>query len=778
MPVTPPGVGTIRAGSKPMSGRWRWGSRWRAALLAAAMAAGVVALGPPTAQAGATAGTVGEVRLSSDAAGELTISWDPPASAPSDYRVMWAEASLDYLSWKADNEATRGNSYPEGSAASLTLTGLTEGAEYKVRVRSRYSSGGPHGPWSGPWTDEATQQVRSGTPAADPALDKRGDPQRDTRDAQIDPPLIISDGEDDENLQSAEQGSNPTVTLVSNFLIPGTSSEATFTQTGDMNTSDFVDQSFTTGGSSGNVHLLTRVTLLLKVFNALSSDEIGVAVYTDAGGAPGRSLYAFPPQFVDSAIAVQTGFVGEVPLEANTKYWLRMTDRSTTGEISTVPGGAVDSDGLSDWSLGQNYYITRAGQPRVAAANGHALKVRLQGKVLDSSTVEPFGGDFGFDASTRGRLGLGEVSSGVLSDPEDRFGASGTRERVGDLFRLEGVVPGRSYRVRAWFGSSRDDAATSQRGGSISLMFARSGSSDIGSLSPHEDDLLDDGRATFTFGARRGTDYWVSLVAPAFSPTAAFVSTPSYSYYGPYELELVDLGPTQRRICPGTGTSSGGCTPSYTPGFGIKAANVCHNNRCGADPRLEHLFTSTVTPTETVTMSVGNDPTSKNLVQAARFFVGTSNQIGATKFKLDRIEAFVHALSGGSMPHAAIYSDSGSSPHEKLFDLESPPAFGRHLDQFLAPADAEHLNHNNFFWVVFSESGTNSAAHFKLWATISDSQDDDSHNANAFTIKRPGKTKDEDASSPAWANMTNTVGGTTSNATLQITVYGTPLTTD
>ena len=154
-PVTPPRVGTIRTGSKPMSGRCRWGSRWRAALLAAVMAAGVVALGPPTTQAGATAGTVGEVRLSSDAAGELTISWDPPASTPSDYRVMWAEASQDYLSWKADNEATRGNSYPEGSAASLTLTGLTEGVEYKVRVRSRYRSGGPHGPWSGPWTDES-----------------------------------------------------------------------------------------------------------------------------------------------------------------------------------------------------------------------------------------------------------------------------------------------------------------------------------------------------------------------------------------------------------------------------------------------------------------------------------------------------------------------------------------------------------------------------------------------------------------------------------------------
>ena len=171
---------------------------------------------------------------------------------------------------------------------------------------------------------------------------------------------------------------------------------------------------------------------------------------------------------------------------------------------------------------------------------------------------------------------------------------------------------------------------------------------------------------------------------PRSARPTAFVSTPSYSYYGPYELELVDLGPTQRRICPGTGTSSGGCTPSYTAGHGIKAANVCHNKRCEVDPRLQHLFTSTVTPTETVEVSVGNDPASKNLVQAARFTVGTSSQVGAAKFRLGRIEAFIHDTAGASMPHAAIYSSvtvfgmgNVRTPNQKLFDLESPPTFGR-----------------------------------------------------------------------------------------------------
>ena len=395
-------------------GRWRGfgarrrvGSRWLALMVAAALAAGVVALDAGVGGAGSVDGEVASVRLSSGAPGELTISWDPPASTPSDYRVMWAEETQDYLSWKADNEATRGNSYPEGSAASLTLTGLTEGAEYKVRMRSRYSSGGPHGPWSGPWTDEKTQQVSSGTPAADPALDKRGDPQRDTRDPQIDPPLIINDDEDDENLQSAEQGSSPVVTFLSNHLVPGTAGEVGF-----VNSDSLLEQSFTTGGSSRNVHLLTSVTLTLKIVVAGQAAEFGVAVYTDAGGVPGSSLYAFPPRTVDSLGAVETTFVGEVPLEPHTKYWLRVNSAAAKGAVATLSGGAVHSDGLSDWSLGQNYYyIIAAGQPRMAESE--ALKVRLRGQVLEPVAVEPVGGDFGFDASTLGRLELGTCVVGV-----------------------------------------------------------------------------------------------------------------------------------------------------------------------------------------------------------------------------------------------------------------------------------------------------------------------------------------------------------------------------
>ena len=116
-------------------------------------------------------GAVPNVRLSSASPGELTISWDAPDPAPSDYRVIWAEQGLDFLSYKNSNEANRGNEYPSGEKRSITLTGLTKGETFKVMARARYTSGGRNnGPWSGPWTDTVTAQVQDDPPAAPTGL--------------------------------------------------------------------------------------------------------------------------------------------------------------------------------------------------------------------------------------------------------------------------------------------------------------------------------------------------------------------------------------------------------------------------------------------------------------------------------------------------------------------------------------------------------------------------------------------------------------------------------
>ena len=69
----------------------------------------------------------------------------------------------------------------------------------------------------------------------------------------------------------------------------------------------------------------------------------------------------------------------------------------------------------------------------------------------------------------------------------------------------------------------------------IGLQFSRSGI-ELASLSPHNDNLLDDGRASFVFPAFANEEYYVDLVAPAFRPPHwAF---PAHIYFGPYMLEI------------------------------------------------------------------------------------------------------------------------------------------------------------------------------------------------------------------------------------------------
>ena len=129
------------------------------AVIAALLLGGLVAL------AQSDRGAVPNLRLSSASPGELTISWDAPDPAPSDYRVIWAKQDLDFLSYSAANEANRGNEYPGGAETTITLTGLTKGATFKVKARTRYTSGGDNnGPWSGPWTATATARVQEDPP--------------------------------------------------------------------------------------------------------------------------------------------------------------------------------------------------------------------------------------------------------------------------------------------------------------------------------------------------------------------------------------------------------------------------------------------------------------------------------------------------------------------------------------------------------------------------------------------------------------------------------------
>ena len=118
-------------------------------VLAVATFLGVFAV----AQAQAADGTMTGVTLASGSPGTLVVSWNAPSPAPTDYRLRWAPVGSDYLSWKDDNETDRGNAYPAAAATSLTLSGLSEGTEFRCRrgpaitkVNTRTAPGAGRGP--------------------------------------------------------------------------------------------------------------------------------------------------------------------------------------------------------------------------------------------------------------------------------------------------------------------------------------------------------------------------------------------------------------------------------------------------------------------------------------------------------------------------------------------------------------------------------------------------------------------------------------------------------
>jgi hypothetical protein len=75
--------------------------------------------------------TILSIGTTSLADSELSVLWFAPSQAPTDYQVNWAKAAAEYPALDGSVGVIT------QTATSLTLTGLDEGVEYKVRVRTR-----------------------------------------------------------------------------------------------------------------------------------------------------------------------------------------------------------------------------------------------------------------------------------------------------------------------------------------------------------------------------------------------------------------------------------------------------------------------------------------------------------------------------------------------------------------------------------------------------------------------------------------------------------------
>ena len=146
------------------------------AVLAAVIA--TLALGSFTAQAQEPAGSINNQLVSSPDPGQLVVTWSAPTETPTDYRVRWAPANQDYLSYSVENTSERGSAYPE--ATTLTVDNLPTGTEYKVQVRARYYQGQHQdNPWSSPWSEEATVTISSPPPPPTTTPDPTSEPTQE-----------------------------------------------------------------------------------------------------------------------------------------------------------------------------------------------------------------------------------------------------------------------------------------------------------------------------------------------------------------------------------------------------------------------------------------------------------------------------------------------------------------------------------------------------------------------------------------------------------------------
>ena len=85
---------------------------------------------------------VANVTISSTQPGTISVGWDAPSdSSTKDYRIVWTKAGEPFKNIRDQDH----NAFP--TDPQYTITGLEEGEEYEVKVRTRYA-GSPNGPWS------------------------------------------------------------------------------------------------------------------------------------------------------------------------------------------------------------------------------------------------------------------------------------------------------------------------------------------------------------------------------------------------------------------------------------------------------------------------------------------------------------------------------------------------------------------------------------------------------------------------------------------------------
>ena len=389
----------------------------------------------------AEAGTIDTLAATDDAAGQLVLTWDPPAApnaAPTDYHVNWAKSTEDY---PADT-AEAGNAHP--TTTTHTLPDLEYDTDYNVRVRAHYSDGeNADSPWNGPWT-ETTAQVKLPLPAApfigatavtpdvDVLLSWFNLEEDDSitgyqilRGPKADSLVVIEDdtgststsytdetppagqthtyavkarnasglsplsntltatvpaAKEEEVLIVARQES-VSDTLVSNLGQTATSGSAV---AGSYVGSDAeIATPFTTGTSSFG-YRPTSVQLYVRHFSGILTPQ--VSIRGDNAGLPSEtvlSTFTTSSAITSSYQLITFTTPDEVKLQPNTKYWLYVN--ATRGAIGVRQTASDDEDAQSqaNWLIGDTRVV------RIDGGDWTTSNNTLQMKILGHAILPP-----------------------------------------------------------------------------------------------------------------------------------------------------------------------------------------------------------------------------------------------------------------------------------------------------------------------------------------------------------------------------------------------------
>ena len=670
-------------------------------------------------------GTIPLVSLASNNPGQLTITWQAPAEAPTDYRIRWAKSDLRWLSWNGVNEAERGNEEPLAGVTSLTLDNLTPGGTYKVQMRSRYynASRTVHKS-SGSWTGVLTQRVMDHPPVAPSGLTASKVTHEsvallwdDPQDARITGYRVLR-GTDANNLSTipADTGNAGTsytdstveaettyhyaVVAMSRDGAGEQSGTITATTTADTkykptpvppqrvgprqgpsvttlisNTGQTLDDSpdtsratpFTTGAYT---HTVSSVALYLS-FQLPGPLTPVVRIYEDDSGNPGSTVVATMtnPTLRRNAVNVFTA-PANTTLRGSTTYWL-VTTNSASPSGTGFQVGATESTNLdvgtaAGWSIGNARFKGNINNPNWnSSRNRHLFQIR--GTTAGPVTDEAVDGDVAGNGNTRGVVRVGTDSRGTLTQADDPPGTGA------DWWQLE-FAPARRYLVEVAFGST----VTAEKGGGLEV-YQRDWNGGIYGRGDLWDHNRDDGAAfLFIDGDRKPTYLRVE--------PQDFLNTGRLTYFGDYTITLTDVTDVKTQL----------------------------TNLDFFDPDDLPLKLRTGWKSATTSAWV-----------ATNFTTGTNTG----GYRLEWLQTFVDQVTGPNLPQVSLYTNNTDEPGTKTFDFIAPVAINSHPtwrvhDIALAPnTSAATLSASTTYWIVFKETSTNTSSQYGVFLEDTDFDD-------------------------------------------------------